>query len=141
MRRKWRIAAHDTGRIDSLRQAAGLPAIVAQLLISRGVYDPALAQDFLYPKLTQLRDPFELPGVESAVGVITDAISAERRIVIFGDYDADGITGTSILYRCLTLLGANVGYYVPNRLDEGYGLNDGALEKLAKAGASPDHHG
>ena len=136
MQRKWRIAAHDMGRIDSLRQAAGLPAIVAQLLIARGVYDPAVAQDFLDPKLTQLRDPLELPGVESAVAVITGAISAKRRVVIFGDYDADGITGTSILYRCLTLLGCNVGYYIPNRLDEGYGLNDAALEKLANAGAS-----
>ena len=62
MQRKWRIAAHDADRIDALRQAAGLPAIVAQLLISRGVYDPAVARSFLDPKLTQLRDPSELPG-------------------------------------------------------------------------------
>lgn len=136
MQRKWRITTHDQSEIDSLRQAAGLPSIVAQLLIGRGVHDPQAVKSFLDPKLTQLRDPEQLPGIQQATSLISAAIKQRQRIVIYGDYDADGITGTAVLYRCLKLLGADVGYHIPNRLDDGYGLNHAALEKLASEGAS-----
>ena len=134
MQRKWRIAGHDTLQVDSLRRAAQLAAIVAQLLISRGIDTPDAAAAFLNPKLTDLRDPSELPGIEQAVQVISKAITAGKQIVIHGDYDADGITGTAILYRCLKLLGGNVAYYIPNRLEDGYGLKDDALERFAADG-------
>ena len=136
MSRHWRIHAHDADRIAALRQAADVPSLVAQLLIARGIHDPAAALSFLDPKLTGLRDPLELPGMAGAVERITAAIAARRRIIIYGDYDADGMTGTSILLLGLRLLGANVGYYVPNRLDEGYGLNCEALASLKAQGAS-----
>jgi single-stranded-DNA-specific exonuclease len=134
--KRWRFVPHDAQRIARLEQAAGVSPIVAQLLISRGVYDPAAARTFLDAKLTGLRDPEELPGAGEAAARIHAAVSARRKIVIYGDYDADGMTGTAILLTCLRLLGADVSYYVPNRLEEGYGLNCDALRALAAKGAS-----
>ncbi|MFP6668714.1 MAG: single-stranded-DNA-specific exonuclease RecJ [Pirellulales bacterium] len=135
MPKTWRIAPHDAAELESLCRAVGVPSLVAQMLIRRGITDASRAASFLNPKLTDLRDPVMLPGVNDAVEIISADIAAKRRIVIYGDYDADGMSGTSILIHCLRLLGANVGYYVPNRLDEGYGLNDKAIDKLAAAGA------
>lgn len=136
MNKHWRIEPHDPSQVAFLEQHVGVPPVVAQLLITRGVNDPAEARRFLDGKLTGLRDPVLLPGVSTAVDRIHSAILEKRRIVIYGDYDADGMTGTGLLYRCLRLLRADVGYHVPNRLDEGYGLNDDALEKLKRRGAS-----
>ena len=135
MPKAWRIAPHDPARIAALERAAGVPAVVAQLLLARGIADPADARLFLDPKLTGLRDPELLPGAAKAADVLFDAIRAKRRITVYGDYDADGMTATAILVRCLQLLDAAVDYYVPHRIDEGYGLNGDALRKLAESGA------
>ncbi len=111
--------------------------MVAQLLAARGITDPTAAQVFLETKLScALRDPELLPGLPAAADRVYAAIRAKQRIVIYGDYDADGMTATALLYRCLKLLGANCGYYLPNRMDEGYGLNNKALTKLAQADTS-----
>jgi single-stranded-DNA-specific exonuclease len=106
-----------------LGRAAGIPAVVAQLLVSRGVTEPAAAREFLDPKLADLRDPQLLPFCTEAAGRIHQAVRAGKRICIHGDYDVDGMTGTALLYLALKLLGADVGYYIPHRLDEGYGLS------------------
>ncbi|MCL4203143.1 MAG: single-stranded-DNA-specific exonuclease RecJ [Pirellulaceae bacterium] len=136
MGKHWRIHPHDAGRIQLLERQAGLSPVVAQLLVCRGVTQPSEARAFLDAKLTGLRDPEELPGLSQAADLIHQAVAQQRRIVVYGDYDADGITGTGLLYRCLKLLGADAGYYVPNRLEEGYGLHDDALRQLAQRGAS-----
>jgi single-stranded-DNA-specific exonuclease len=109
--------------------------VVAQLLSVRGICDSEIARCFLDAKLSGLRDPESLPGASAVAERLYAALQAKRRIVIYGDYDCDGMTAAAILYRCLKLLGADVGYYVPNRLDEGYGLNDEALRTLAARGA------
>ncbi len=127
MAKRWRIYPHDPDRIETLRRAAGIPAVVAQLLICRGITDPGQAQAFLNPKLTDLHDPEQLPGCTQAAEVIHQAIAAGERIVIYGDYDVDGLTGTAILWLCLKLLDAQVSYYVPHRIDEGYGLSCEAI--------------
>jgi len=127
MVKRWRIHPHDPDRIADLGRAAAVPDVVAQLLICRGITDPELARRFLDPKLTTLRDPDELPGCRQAAARIHEAIRAGKRIVIYGDYDVDGITGTATLHQCLKMLGGNAGYYVPHRIDEGYGLNDEAI--------------
>jgi single-stranded-DNA-specific exonuclease len=134
--KRWRFLPHDAQRIAQLEQAAGVPPIVAQLLLARGVYDGAAARTFLDSKLTGLRDPESLPGASEAAERIHAAVKDRRKIVVYGDYDADGITGTAILLNCLKLLGADATYYVPNRLEEGYGLNRAALQTLAGRGAS-----
>jgi len=134
MAKRWRIAPHDSERIAQLERAAGIPAVVAQLLIGRGIADPQQAREFLAAKLSGLRDPDALPGATAAAKCLAEAVARNQRIVVYGDYDADGMTGTAILLLCLRLLGANCDFYVPNRLDEGYGLNDGAFERLAADG-------
>lgn len=135
MPKRWRIRPHDSGQIARLEREAGVSAVVAQLLVARGICDAAAVKLFLDPKLNGLRDPEELPGVTEAVERIHAAVTEGKRIVVYGDYDADGMTATAILTGCLRLLGASVSYYVPNRIDEGYGLNDEALRTLAERGA------
>jgi len=135
MGKRWRYQPHDEARIAFLEKAAGVPPVVAQLLVGRGIVDPESAKSFLSVKLSGLRDPDLLPGLSQAADAIYAAIRAKKRIIIYGDYDADGMTGAAILVRCLEQIGADVGSYVPNRLDEGYGLNDDALTRLASQGA------
>ena len=131
MSKRWRIAHCDPQSVAALQRAAGVPAVVAQLLLTRGIHDPEEARQFLDPKLNGLRDPAELPGTTQAAELIYAAIQAGKKITIYGDYDADGMTATAILLRCLRLLDADVDFYVPHRIDEGYSLNADALRKLA----------
>ena len=134
MQRTWRIVPHDSRRIERLMRSSGLPAVVAQILVSRGVYDADQAKQFLDSKLMGLRDPQQLPGVPQATSLLVAAINNKTPIVIYGDYDCDGMTGSAILVNGLRLLGADVSYHVPNRLEEGYGLNADAIRKLAERG-------
>ena len=133
--KRWRVYPHDPGKIRALEQAAGIPPVVAQLLVARGVHDSREATAFLSGKLANLRKPQELPGVNEAVDRLADAITAKRRIVIYGDYDVDGVTATSLLWQCVKQLGGDVAYHLPHRVDEGYGLHDESLRKLAADGA------
>lgn len=132
--KRWRIRPHDLTIIARMERATGISSVLAQLLAARGVTDPQAVRGFLDTKLSLLRDPELLPGLSHAADRLSDAINRGARITIYGDYDADGMTATALLYRCLKLLRANVNYYVPNRMDEGYGLNDEALQKLAQGG-------
>lgn len=133
MAKRWRIHSHDSDRVETLRRAAGVPAVVAQLLACRGVSESA-AKSFLDPKLSALHDPELLPNCAAAAELVHQAIADRRRITVYGDYDVDGISGTAVLYLCLKLLGADAGYYIPHRSDEGYGLNAEAVRTLAAEG-------
>jgi single-stranded-DNA-specific exonuclease len=135
MPKPWRIAPHDPTRIADLERAAGVPTVVAQLLLARGIADPDDVRQFLDPKLTGLRDPELLPGIPAAADLVHAAVRARRRITDYGDYDADGKTAAAILVRCLRLLGASVDSYIPHRIDEGYGLNGDAVARLAERGS------
>ena len=135
MEKRWQIRPHDSALISRMEQSANVPSVVAQLLSARGI-DTGEVRAFLDAKLTELRDPELLPGLPEAADLIYHAIRDKRRIVVYGDYDADGMTATALLFRCLRMVGGNVGYYVPNRMDEGYGLNNQALKRLADEGAS-----
>lgn len=134
MRRRWRVIPHDGGRVDRLVRTSGLPPVVSQILVSRGIVEADQASRFLATKLSGLRDPQELPGVSAATEVIGEAIRSGLAIVVYGDYDADGMTGSAILVNGLRLLGADVSYHVPNRLEDGYGLSESAIRKLAERG-------
>jgi single-stranded-DNA-specific exonuclease len=135
MAKRWRIATYDPARVAALERAAGIPAVVAQLLLCRGIERPESAKLFLEAKLTGLRDPEELPGAVQAAELLHQAIRDGRRITVYGDYDCDGMTATAILLLGLRLLGARADYYIPNRIDEGYGLNCEAIRALAAAKA------
>lgn len=129
----WVISPADP-RADQLAKSLKVSPLLAQLLINRGVADPQSGSAFLRPKLTDLISPELLPGVRDAAQRIKQAVTQKQKITIYGDYDVDGITGVAILWQILTLLGANVDYYIPHRIDEGYGLKVDAVESIAKAG-------
>ena len=135
MTKRWRYTTHDPARIASLEKGAGLPSVVAQLLVARGIDDPDSARLFLEPKLTGLRDPELLPGVLQATELLYTAVQSGESIVVYGDYDADGMTAAAILLRCFRALGAEARFYIPHRIEEGYGLNADALRTLAHEGA------
>jgi single-stranded-DNA-specific exonuclease len=128
----WKLPLHDSAQIAALSRELQVSAVVAQLLVSRGITEPVAARNFLGASLKGLHDPGLLPGACEAARRIVQAIRDRRRIVIYGDYDVDGVAGSAILLECLKLAGADARYYVPHRLEEGYGLNTAALETLRR---------
>ncbi len=132
-KRQWVIEPADD-RCERLAKSLKVSPLLAQVLINRGITDIEEASIFLRPKLTELIDPARMPGIEPAVQRLKQAIRDREKITVYGDYDVDGITGVAILWQVLTLLGADVDYYIPHRIDEGYGLNTEAIGTLAKSG-------
>jgi single-stranded-DNA-specific exonuclease len=132
MAKIWKLPLHDPDRIQTLSRELHVSAVLAQLLLNRGITEPAGARFFLQAPLSGLHDPALLPGVSEAAERLVGAIRAGRRIMIYGDYDADGVCGAAILIECLKLAGADVRFYVPHRLEEGYGLNATALETIRR---------
>lgn len=136
VRKIWHLLPHDPPAINKLAKALNIAPIVAQLLLNRGISEPEVAQRFLDAPLSGLHPPQLLPGVNEATERIHQAIQAGKKICIYGDYDVDGVTGTSILIHALRLLDAKVDMYLPRRLEEGYGLNCEALKQIAKMDSS-----
>ena len=119
--------------IESKERIGTLPLRMSSLLRYRGVNTPEEAERFLHPRLTDLLDPFTMPGMEKAVSIIRQAVREQWGITIYGDYDVDGICATSIMLETLRDLGAqHIRPYIPSRHEEGYGLNADAIELLAK---------
>ena len=130
MPKSWRFAPHDAGAVKDLSRQLKLPALVAQVLAARGHSSESAASTFLQAKLNDLHEPDLMPNLSAAADRIVAAVKSGRRITIYGDYDVDGVTSTSILWHCLRLAGATVDYYIPHRLDEGYGLNCDSMRQL-----------
>ncbi|HMP79160.1 MAG TPA: single-stranded-DNA-specific exonuclease RecJ [Pirellulaceae bacterium] len=130
----WRVRPHDREVVHRICELTGVSPVIAQVLAVRDVTHPREIQSFLDTKLTHLLPPRDLPGVPLAVDVLYQAISARKRICIYGDYDCDGITATAILYLTLRALKADVSYFVPDRLDDGYGLNAQQVKALKDKG-------
>jgi single-stranded-DNA-specific exonuclease len=130
----WRIQPHDAAAVSRLERSVGISPVLARLLAARGVAEDD-ARTFLAGSLSDLRDPELLPGVAEAADRIVAAVKAGKRLCIYGDYDADGMTATAILAGCLQALNADFFWYVPDRFDEGYGLNAGALATIKEKGA------
>ena len=117
--------------IRSLQNKTNISPVLAQLLYERNVDSPEKVDEFLHPDLDHLHDPYLMLNMEKAVKRITTALRDGENILIYGDYDVDGITGVSILYEAIFKLGGKVSFYIPNRITDGYGLSlDGIL--LAK---------
>ncbi len=128
MTNRWLIAPPEPALQQTLARELSLPAAIAQVLINRGHHDPAAARAFLNPQLRQLADPFLLPDMEAAV----ERIRAGGRIVIYGDYDVDGVTSSALLTRVLRDIGATVANFLPHRMDEGYGLSADGIARCVK---------
>lgn len=122
--------------IDEMANALGVHRVTAELLWNRGLCDTAAALRFLRREEELFYDSFLMLGMREAVDRIIPAVESRERIVIYGDYDVDGVTAVSTLYLYLKEHGADVGYYIPNRVGEGYGVSRGAVDSLAAGGAS-----
>jgi single-stranded-DNA-specific exonuclease len=127
--KRWVIAPAEPALIKTLSGELHLPAPLAQVLINRGYRDVAAARRFLEPKLRDLRDPFELPDMKAAVDRVLAGIEKKERIVIYGDYDVDGVTSSALLFRVLRSAGATIGNFLPHRMDEGYGLSKDGIAR------------
>lgn len=112
MPKNWVIPPPSSGR-DELAALLRVSPVVAQVLHNRGIHDDAAARRFLNPQLADMLPPEELPGATAAAERIHEAVTAGEQIVLFGDYDVDGITGVSILWHCLRLAGVEAGFYIP----------------------------
>ncbi|MCL6613232.1 MAG: single-stranded-DNA-specific exonuclease RecJ [Firmicutes bacterium] len=135
MGRRWRPMPPDPERAGEIARLLGVPPLVGQLLINRGLFDPERANRFLSPALEHLHPPALLPNLEIGVERLVEAFRRGEKILVFGDYDVDGMTGVSLLVRILKPLArGGIYYYVPKRLEEGYGLSVEAIEKAARQG-------
>ncbi len=132
---KWVLAEPDTAAADLLAKESGLHPLISRLMVIRGISRPEAARSFLACDFSALSDPGVFSQMDRAVGRIRQAIENREKIVVYGDYDVDGVTGSSLLFLALKRLGAEVSCYIPDRLTQGYGLNAGALESLKAAGA------
>jgi len=125
MELKWVVENDlDMSLVDQLAAELNVPPIISQILIRRGVEDKQSARKFFNPTIDQVYDPFLLRDMPEAVDRLRKALLSDENILIYGDYDVDGITSVSFLYLILKELGAHVGYYIPDRQEEGYGLSD-----------------
>lgn len=133
--RKWEVLPLNKERAAALAQTYNIPFFLAMLMNIRGLDDAGHIEEFLGAG-APLSDPFLLKDMDRAAERITRAIEGMERIAVYGDYDADGITSTAMLYSYLETRGADVLYYIPQREGEGYGMNIGAVEHLASLGVS-----
>jgi single-stranded-DNA-specific exonuclease len=124
---RWDVKSTDEKKASELAKQLEVPLIVARLLINRGIDTVAEAQSFLHIDNQAFFDPFLLDDMDKVVKRVNDAIAQNEKILIFGDYDADGVSSTTVMMKALLEKGANVDYYIPNRFTEGYGPNEKAF--------------
>jgi single-stranded-DNA-specific exonuclease len=131
MSKVWKTAAVDADLASRVADGMGIPAPVARVLVVRGYTEPQAIERFLNPRLADVCDPFRLPDMDKAVERILGAIDRKERIVVFGDYDVDGISSTALLVQVLRRLGADTEPFLPHRIDDGYGLAPDTLERCS----------
>jgi len=119
----------------ALSHELGIPIEIAQILVNRDIKDPDVAHQFLYGKLDSLHDPYLMKGMKEAVDRVKQAISSREKIIIFGDYDVDGILSVVLLTQALESLGAEVDYFIPDRLRYGYGIKEEFIEIVRQRNA------
>jgi single-stranded-DNA-specific exonuclease len=132
MKFRWTIAPPQPLLAETLAPAHKISPLLAQCLLNRGFSEPAVIENFLTPRLKNLADPFLLPNMETAVTRLLLARESDEALVIFGDYDVDGVTSSTILLEVLRQLGWRAEAYLPNRMDEGYGLSRDGVENCLK---------
>ncbi|MCB8818018.1 single-stranded-DNA-specific exonuclease RecJ [Desulfosporosinus shakirovi] len=136
MKRLWSVQ-HSSGRMtEKLRDFLGISPVVSEILIQRGYQQPEEAIEFMRPTLLNLNSPFCFSDMLQTVERLSLALERKEKVLIYGDYDVDGVTSTTLLYKVLIDLGLQAVAYIPHRQDEGYGLHSEAVERAAKAGVS-----
>jgi single-stranded-DNA-specific exonuclease len=134
MNRRWEIADCPNQLKEELSKELDIPPLIARLLINRGITNRQDGKKFLFPSLNHIYNPFLMKDMDKGVERIMTALQKKERIVIYGDYDADGITACALLIDFLRSLGSQSTYYIPDRLTEGYGLNPTAVKNIAAHG-------
>lgn len=134
MNKKWEVCKENKNDIDKISKENGLSNLISSILASRGIIEKEDVREFLNPTRADFHDPFLMPDMEKAVDRILKAIQTQEKTVIYGDYDVDGITSITVLKKFLEERNLQVGEYIPNRLNEGYGLNKEAVKKIAEQG-------
>ena len=134
MNKKWEVCKENKNDIDKISEENGLSNLISSILASRGIIEKEDVREFLNPTRADFHDPFLMPDMEKAVDRILKAIQTQEKTIIYGDYDVDGITSITVLKKFLEERNLQVGEYIPNRLNEGYGLNKEAVKKIAEQG-------
>lgn len=132
----WQLLPQHGSQSSELARQLNISQITAQILLNRGIDTKDKAELFLRPTLQHLHDPYLMADMEKAVLRIIKAIKTQEKITVYGDYDADGVTSTAILLRFFKAIGVEAAYYIPNRMNEGYGLHKPSLEKIHATGAN-----
>lgn len=125
---EWQERENNQEEIETLAKAANVALPVAALLWERQLRTPAEVEAFIHPTEEVIHDPFLLSDMDKALEIIEEALAEDKKIMIYGDYDADGVTSTAVLYEALQIIGADPGCFIPNRFVEGYIL----IKKLSK---------
>ena len=133
---RWHLREGNKGIQDLLIRELDVSPIVSRILTNRDIADPDEARRYLSPSLSDLHNPLLMQDMKKAVDRLIATIQRHEQVVIYGDYDADGITSVAVLLRFLRQIQMNVTYYIPDRIEEGYGLNQGVLERLHSEGTS-----
>lgn len=134
LNKKWVTANPEDEAVNRLKEDHGLSALLAQLMVNRGLGDPEAARFFLDARLDTVHDPFLMRGMDVAVRRIVQAIQNRETVTVYGDYDVDGVTSAALVVHFFRELGAPFDYYLPNRMEEGYGLNNSALDTIKARG-------
>ena len=130
MNKKWEVCEENKEKIKELAMKTNLSSLLVNILINRGITTVEEVELFLNPTRDDFHEPFLMPDMEKAVDRILKAIENNEKVIIYGDYDADGITSITVLKKFLKERGLDVSEYIPNRLSEGYGLNQNAINKI-----------
>lgn len=134
MIKKWEYYQTNENDIEEIKKDNNISDLLAKVLINRGIKDKEEISKFLYPKIEDLNNPFLLNDMEVAVDRILLAKEKNEKVTVYGDYDVDGITSIAVIVKFFRELGINIEYYLPSRLEEGYGLNNDALLKIKNNG-------
>jgi len=127
----WRLKTENPAVARVLEEKAGLSPLAARVLVALGVHDPGVLHSYLHPDLTRdWSDPAAIPGMLEAVDALEVALRARKRVLVFGDFDVDGIASTALMIRGLKALGFDSQFHIPNRQDEGYGLTAASLKQV-----------
>ena len=133
MNKKWEYYSFNEERVNEICKEFKIDKLLATILVNRGIKEEEIRK-FLEPTRDDFHNPFLMPDMEVAVDTVIKAIEDKEKILIYGDYDVDGITSISVLQKFLEERGLEVAHHIPNRLEEGYGLNNDAIKKIAEDG-------
>ena len=132
MNKKWQLNEVNDELADKIANEFNISKIVASIIANKGLKDNNEIEVFLHPRRGDFHDPFLMPDMDKAVARIIQAIDNKEKVAIYGDYDVDGITSSTVLHRFLEERGLHTDIYIPNRLNEGYGLNKKEIEAIAE---------